>query len=170
MRQRLEDQNLHSLEEAMQHTPGITIAPVGAGVLYDFYSRGFPITNIAFDGAQTSSGADSGIDSQPDTALLDRMEVLRGADGLMNGSGQPGGSVNLVRKRPLAHAQTAGSVSVGSWSNKRIEFDASRPLNQAGSLRARGVLAWQERNFFYDTQDANKRVAYGVLEADLGKR
>ncbi|WP_156469165.1 TonB-dependent receptor plug domain-containing protein, partial [Cephaloticoccus primus] len=112
-RQRLDDQNIHSLEQAMQFTPGVTIQPAGAGVLYDFYARGFPIKNVSFDSVQALPGG-GGFDSQPDTAILERMEVLRGADGLFTGSGQPGGTVNLVRKRPLKRQQIAASFALGS--------------------------------------------------------
>jgi len=168
-RQRLDDQNLNSLEQALQQTPGITVNAAAAGMLYDFYARGFPIQNVSFDSVQMLAGW-GGFDIQPDTATVDRLEVLRGADGLYSGAGQPGGSVNIVRKRPLEYAQTAANLSLGSWANKRAEFDISRPLNDAGTLRARGVLVWQHKDFFFDSRHADKRVAYGVLEADIGPR
>jgi len=168
-RQRLDDQGITNLEQAMQFTPGITIQPAGAGVLYDFYARGFPITNVSFDSVQALPGG-GGFDSQPDTAMMERMEVLRGADGLFTGSGQPGGTVNLVRKRPLRQRQTAANASLGSWNNTRAELDVSQPLTDSGSIRARGVLAWQERDFFYDADSAQTRLAYGVVEADIGTR
>jgi len=168
-RQRLDDQNLTSLEQALQHTPGITVNAAAAGMLYDFYARGFPIQNVSFDSVQMLAGW-GGFDIQPDTATVDRLEVLRGADGLYSGAGQPGGTVNIVRKRPLAQALTAANLSLGSWQNKRAELDVSRPLNAAGSVRARAVLAWQHKDFFFHAPHADKHVAYGVLEADLGPR
>jgi len=166
-RQRLDDQNLHSLEQVMTQTTGVTVQAAPAGMLYDFYSRGFLIENVSFDNVQTLPGW-GGFDVMPDTATIERIEVLRGADGLYSGAGQPGGTVNLVRKKPLAQHQTQASFALGSWDNKRAELDISQPLNHSGTLRARGVLAWQDKDFFFDSPHLEKRVAYGVLETDLG--
>jgi len=168
-RQFLEDQNLHTLEQALAHTPGITVNAAAAGMVYDYYSRGFPLQNISFDGVQMLTGF-GGFDIQPDTATVDRLEVLRGADGLYSGAGQPGGTVNIVRKRPLDRLQIGANLSLGSWANKRAELDVTGPLNEAGTLRGRGVLAYQHKDFFFDSPTAEKRVAYGVLEADIGPR
>ncbi|KAG1530153.1 hypothetical protein G6F50_017509 [Rhizopus delemar] len=55
------------------------------------------------------------------TALYDRVEVIRGAAGLLNGVGEPGGSVNLARKRPTS--EFAGHVTggVGRWNSYNAE-------------------------------------------------
>jgi len=166
-RQRLDDQNLYTLEQALAHTPGITVNAAAAGMLYDFYARGFPIQNVSFDGVQMLAGW-GGFDAQPDTATVDRLEVLRGADGLYSGAGQPGGTVNIVRKRPLDSFQMGANLALGSWDNKRLELDVSSPLNSARTVRGRGVLAWQHKDFFFHAPTAEKHVIYGVLEADIG--
>jgi len=168
-RQRIDDQNLQSLDQALEQVTGVTVNAAPSGMVYDFYARGFPVQNVAFDGVQMFTGW-GGFDNQPDTATVDRLEVLRGADGLYSGAGQPGGAVNVVRKRPLAHDQMAANVSVGSWNNKRVELDVSQVLNSAGTVRGRAVLAWQRNHAFFDAHRAEKRVAYGVLQADLGPR
>lgn len=167
-RQQLDDQRLNSLEQAMEQAPGITVGYAGTGIVYSFYSRGFTLDNFQFDGVSTQSGA--GNYSQPDLALYDHVEILRGANGLLSGAGEPGGTVNLVRKRPLDEPRFSANASVGSWSSKRGEVDVTGPLNAAGSLRGRAVVAYEDKGFFYDARNSRKTVAYGVLEADLGAR
>ncbi|MCL7169016.1 TonB-dependent siderophore receptor, partial [Escherichia coli] len=76
------------------------------------------------------------------------VEVLRGASGLMTGVGNPSGTINLVRKRPTATPQFSVTTSAGSWDNYRGEVDGSGPLNASGSVRARGVVAYQDSRTF----------------------
>ncbi|MDT9121463.1 TonB-dependent siderophore receptor, partial [Escherichia coli] len=63
-----------------------------------------------------------------DMAPYDHVEVLRGASGLLGGTGDPGGIVNLVRKRPLSSYQLKLNTSAGSWDNYRTEVDLTGPL------------------------------------------
>jgi len=58
--------------------------------------------------------------------IYDHVEILRGADGLYSGNGEPGGSVNLVRKRPTAFSQFSVTQSIG----KSIEFEASGRITE----------------------------------------
>lgn len=95
------------------------------------------------------------------------MEVLRGPAALLSGSGEPGGSVNVVTKKPRDHFALSGALSAGSWDNYRSELDVTGPLNDSGTLRARAVGIWQDRDFFYDKTHQEKKVFYGVVEYDL---
>ncbi|KAG0754481.1 hypothetical protein G6F22_020974 [Rhizopus arrhizus] len=79
-----------------------------------------------------------------DTALYDRIEVVRGSTGLLNGAGNPAASINLVRKRPTREFEAGVGAAVGSWDYKRTEFDLGSPLDESGKLRGRLVGAWQE--------------------------
>lgn len=60
-----------------------------------------------------------------DTAIYDRVEVIRGATGLMTGAGNPSATVNMVRKRPTREFQASVKGSAGSWENGRGEMDVS---------------------------------------------
>lgn len=164
-RERLDDQNLRSLDEALQVSTGIVVEQ-GSSYERSFYSRGFLVDTVQYDGVPTQRG--NGFAISPDLAVFERVEVLRGPAGLFNGAGQPGGTVNLVRKRPLKAAQLAARLSAGRWDDYRAEGDASVLLNAAGTLRARVVGVGQERKFFYAAAHTRHRVGYAVFEADLG--
>jgi iron complex outermembrane receptor protein/outer membrane receptor for ferric coprogen and ferric-rhodotorulic acid len=101
------------------------------------------------------------------TAIYDRVEVVRGAAGLLNGVGEPGGSVNLVRKRPTS--EFAGHVTggVGRWNSYNAEADLGGPLNSAGTLRGRVVAARTAGDSFIDYKKRSDDVFYGILEADI---
>ncbi|REG47771.1 outer membrane receptor for ferric coprogen and ferric-rhodotorulic acid [Paracoccus versutus] len=163
-RQAIEDPNLTTMKQAMARTPGI-VATREATSAPAFYSRGFKINNYQIDGMSTAY--ESSFRPDFDMAIHDRAEVLRGAEGLFSGSGEPGGSVNLARKRPSERLQSSIALSYGSWQNRRIEADIGGPLTRDGALRGRLVGAWQDRDFFYSPGDEKKHVLYGVLEYDL---
>ncbi|MGC3987620.1 MAG: TonB-dependent siderophore receptor [Pseudorhodoferax sp.] len=164
-RQLIDDQQLGSLNELMEQAPGIVVVK-DSNAYQAFYARGFRIDNYQVDGAGVSYGAVFRPDF--DLAIYDRVEVLRGAEGLFSAAGEPSGTVNLVRKRPTAAFQGRASVSTGSWSNHRAEIDLGGPLAWDGRLRGRLVAAHQDRDFFYKPSDQKKSVLYGVLETDLG--
>lgn len=100
-------------------------------------------------------------------AQYDRVEIVRGASGLMEGVGSPGGSINLVRKRPTKEFQGMATAGAGSWDNYSASLDVGGPLNEQGTLRGRTVLSHQDKNSFQDYRENQRTLLYGVLEADI---
>ena len=100
-------------------------------------------------------------------AIYDRVEVVRGAAGLLQGAGNPGGTLNLVRKQPTREFAASGSAMVGSWNSYRVEADVSSPLNHSGDLRGRVVAVHDDRDSFVDHVKERKEVLYGVLQYDF---
>jgi outer membrane receptor for ferric coprogen and ferric-rhodotorulic acid len=96
--QRMADQNLQSIGQVLTNTTGVT-AQVQDSDRTVFYSRGFFVSNYAYDDLPTSiSEVWNFGDTAADTAIYDRIEVVRGATGLMSGTGNPAAYVNMVRK------------------------------------------------------------------------
>ncbi len=166
-RQRIDDQNLRSLDEVMGNVVGVQVVSEDTDRT-DFWSRGFYIDSLQYDGVPTTIGLSMYGESDNDSFIYDRIEVVRGATGLMTGAGNPGASINLVRKHANSKTFT-GSVSAGfgSWNQYRGTVDMSTPLNEAGTVRARMVALYQGRDSYIDLYQANKKVFYGVIDADL---
>jgi outer membrane receptor for ferric coprogen and ferric-rhodotorulic acid len=169
-RERLEDQKLVSLRDVLDVAPGIY------SYQYDtervlFTSRGFTLDTLLYDGVPAETNFSTGsIDESIDTALYDRIEIVRGATGLMTGAGSPAASVNLVRKRANNRELTGRvDVSLGSWDDRRVEADFSAPLTSDGRVRSRVVGVYQERESYQDLYRNERKVFYGVVEADLGE-
>lgn len=167
-RQRIDDQNLRSIGQVLEQTPGINVQSPGSDRLYVF-SRGLAIDNYQYDGVPSTSFAFSQALPQAlsDMAIYDRVEVVRGATGLMSGAGDPSGTINLVRKRPTDTFKGYVSGGLGSWDLYRGEVDVSGPLTETGNLRGREVAAYQQGNSFTDHLQQEKTVLYGIVEADL---
>nr|WP_245153802.1 TonB-dependent siderophore receptor [Allopusillimonas ginsengisoli] len=166
-RQQMDDFNLTSIDDVMEYTPGISV------VTYDserteYYARGFAIQNFQYDGIpMTRNSAYSAGNTLSDTAIYDRIEVLKGATGLLTGSGTPGATINLIRKKPTRNFRGHVSAGVGRWDDYRGEVDVGGPLNESGTLRGRGVVAYQDKNSHLDRYGRETSVFYGILEADL---
>ena len=165
-RTQMDDQGFTRVADALNYTTGIRSSSYSDTEL--FTSRGFN-TNIQYDGVPTQQGALGPGVPHHDLAIYDRLEVLRGPSGLLSGSGEPGGVINLVRKRPTDEFRFEGAVGVGSWDNYRVEADIAGPLTEDDKLRGRLVGVYQDKNQFYSYGKNNPQLLYGVLEYDLGE-
>ncbi|CAB3679945.1 TonB-dependent siderophore receptor [Achromobacter piechaudii] len=167
-RQRIEDEGIDSIETLLDRTPGISVQNIGAS-RFSVLSRGYGIDNYQFDGVVTATDIVSQNipQSQADLAIYDRVEILRGATGLLTGAGDPSGTINLVRKKPTREFQGYLSLSGGTWGRGRGEVDVGGPINDAGTVRGRFVAAHEQGDTYIDYYKEKKTVLYGVLEADL---
>ena len=169
-RERLDDQNLLSLQDVLDNTPGIySYAWDTERVI--FTARGFVIDNLMYDGvpAEGNFSTDS-IDETIDTAMYERIEIVRGATGLMTGAGSPAASINLYRKHADSkELATSLGFTAGSWNDYRVDADFSTPLTSDGSVRARFVGVYQDTESFQDLYNKEKTVLYGIVDADLSE-
>ncbi len=168
-RQRMEDQGLTQLPEIIQQVAGLTMSQSGnqGSDSSPIYSRGFTVENYQVDGVGHLHSNYADIFQSNDMVLYDRVEVVRGATGLMNGIGTPSATINLIRKKPTAEFQGYVKAETGSWDRYRLEADVSGPLNAAGSLRGRAVMAWQDNDSYIDRLNETKKIASAIIEADL---
>jgi|JI8StandDraft_1071087.scaffolds.fasta_scaffold10568_2 outer membrane receptor for ferric coprogen and ferric-rhodotorulic acid len=165
-RQQMDDFGLTSVDDALKTASGIFVGDRGDnGSVY--YSRGFEMQS-QYDGIPNPIGiGESNQNPQVDNVFLDRVEVLQGAAGLLTGAGAPGGTINLVRKRPTETFQAQTEVQLGSWDQRRIVGDISGPLIASGNIRGRLVALADDSDSFVDYVYRNRRAAYGIVEADL---
>jgi len=100
--------------------------------------------------------------------MYDRIEVLRGANGLMSSTGNPSATINFIRKRPTQDLQADVALTLGSWNRARIDADVGGALTNEGNLRGRAVVAIEQGDNYLDRYSNDKQVYYGIVEADLG--
>jgi len=155
--------NMIDINDVMMNVPGVNVT------LYDtqrplYFARGFQITDFQVDSIPTYSGSTN---QEYDTALYERVEVIRGANGLFSGVGSPSATVNLLRKRPGKELAASLSASIGSWQMRRAVADLSTPLNNDASVRSRLVLAGLDADSFRDRYREKKLAGLLITEADL---
>lgn len=170
--QRIRDQGSTTIQDALKKTTGITV--IRESGVYRFQSRGFYMDQMREDGINFYGLGSPGnvyrnATSLSDLDIYDRVEVLRGPAGLMQGTGEPGGTINLVRKRPTEEFQAESTTSVGSWDKYRQVVDVSGSLNDEKTVRGRGIIVGEKANSFKDYTDSWKGTIHGVVEADIGE-
>ncbi len=87
---------------------------------------------------------------QPLTTNIERVEVLKGPASVTFSSVDPGGSINMITKKPLAESRREVSLSAGSFSTLRGTLDFTGPLNESKTLLYRLNGAYQEARSFRD--------------------
>lgn len=89
-RKKMDDQNVQNLDDIARTVTGITLTKLGTD-RSTYYARGFEINDLQYDGIPTNISENYSMDvmSTANMAIYDRVEVVRGANGLMQGTGNP---------------------------------------------------------------------------------
>ncbi len=112
-----------------------------------FKLRGFNVSQTVVDGIRNTNSLNIQAEG---LANLERVEVLRGPGGALYGLTSPGGVINIVTKKPEATPGLEASVSIGNFNQKQATLDVTGPLVSDGSLRARIIGAYEDRDSFVD--------------------
>lgn len=165
-RQQMDDFNLSTTRDILNNTPGVTVTGLETNRT-TYTARGLDISNILVDGVgfpQLDSYNYNNVD--PDSYFYDRIEVIKGADALTNALGDPGATINYIRKRPTKEFQANAGISYGSWDTQRYEADISG-LTKDGSVRGRITAFEKTGDSYLDKYSEEKNGIQAILEADL---
>ena len=135
-RQVLEDSASTTLSEALRTVPGITMgAGEGGTPLGDRpFLRGSDSSNsIYLDGVRDLAA------TSRETFAVESIEITKGSDGITNGSGNAGGSINIVSKTPEKRRFINGDATYGSKDYKRFTLDVNQPISDFVGVRVAGM-------------------------------
>jgi len=105
--------------------------------------RGFNQAGVTYRDGLPQSTAVNGT-QLVDMADIERIEVIKGPEGVLYGSEAGGGVVNSVTKRPLGTETNDVTFQAGSWGLYRGTVDSTGPIDQTGKLLYRLVVDEQE--------------------------
>ena len=150
----LQDLGSSNVERALQYAGGVSQQNNFGGLtLYEYSVRGFTTSEFYRDGFS----ANRGYPATPDVSSIERIEVLKGPAASLYGRGDPGGTVNIVSKKPQAEPFARLYGSAGSWDRYRTSLDLNTPLDDEGHVLSRVNLAVEDSHSFRDHVQ-NKRV------------
>lgn len=161
----IEDFGLDDINTALHMATGVNVEEAETDRTY-YNARGFDITSMHVDGVGIPF--EGLVHGSLDTAIYEQVEVIRGANGLITGIGNPSGTVNYVRKRPTNEFMADLEVSVGSWNKKRVAADVSTPLTEDGRWATRVVIAYDDKNSWLDLYQNTRETAYGIIDGQIG--
>lgn len=104
---------------------------------------------------------------------LQQVEVLKGPSSMLYGQSGPGGLVNMVTKKPTYDSMLNLGFDTDGYGSTRAQLDAGGSLNEAQSIRYRGVLVkqdtkyWREYSTTNENQERDRWLGYLNLEFDI---
>jgi TonB-dependent siderophore receptor len=126
--------------------------------------RGFtPIRSI--DGINI--GAAGAPAWEPDYAIFDRVEVVKGPSSVVYGVSSAGGLINYVTKSATPQTTDYVTAQIGSWNSYRVEGQVAGSLDSSGRVRAIGVAVYDQGDSYVDVLNHKKTSLYGGINADL---
>lgn len=167
-RQLIDDFELETITDVVNLATGVS-AKANDSSRFNYSARGFAINNLQIDGVPTTweSGYSAG-ETMTDTVLYDRVEIVRGATGLITGAGDPSAAINLVRKRADSREfDGQATLTAGSWDKYQGTVDISTPLNEAATVRGRLVGSYHDSRSYVDLLEDERQVFMGTIAADL---
>ncbi len=163
----MKDRNITTVDETLAAATGVTVLPFDSE-RSTFYARGFEINAFQYDGVPIPRDSTWQFgDNNADMVLYDHVEIVRGATGLMQGAGEPGASINFVRKRPTSFLRREVAAALACPTGGRAELDIAGPLNEAGTVRGRLIGAADAREGSLDRYFKERYTGFGALEFDI---
>ncbi|HYG07086.1 MAG TPA: TonB-dependent siderophore receptor [Stenotrophomonas sp.] len=156
-----------SVNEALRLATGIQVEEWETNRT-TYTSRGFDIENTQIDGVGLPNGWGVAT-SATDTFGYEKLEVIRGANGLLTGVGNAAGTINYVRKRPTNVEQGQVGVSYGTWGTTRVQADYSTPFTDDGRWAGRVVAAHEEGDSWLRDKSDQRDFFYGVVDGQVGE-
>ncbi len=130
----MKDQAVQNLGDVIRYTPGVGTAQ-GEGNRETFIFRGQTTTGDFFiDGVRDDT------QYYRDLYNIERVEVLKGANGMIFGRGGAGGVINRVSKEAGWNPIRELTVQFGSYDQKRTTIDVNQPINDVASFRINAMV------------------------------
>jgi outer membrane receptor for ferric coprogen and ferric-rhodotorulic acid len=156
------------INQALRLATGITVESWETNRT-NYLARGFEIKNTQIDGIGLPNNWGI-VTGAVDAYQYEKIEVIRGANGLLTGVGNSSGTVNFVRKRPTNDRQGELAVTSGSESLLRVEGDFSAPLAESGRWAGRLTGAWEDGDSYLRGMTDDRAFLAAVIDGQVGER
>ncbi|WP_416669913.1 TonB-dependent siderophore receptor [Egbenema bharatensis] len=160
----LEDRQVQSVNEALRTVVSVTPDNSSQSAFEGLTIRGFSGRNIIRNGLRD----DTNITNRIAVPNIERIEVLRGPAGALFSQGAPGGTVNIVTKRPLETPQYQVNGIFGNFDTYSGSLDFTGPLNDSATLLYRLVAGASSTNTFIDFFERRSYVVAPSLTWQIG--
>ncbi len=162
----MESTGARRVEDVMLLVPSVQLGAGFGGVWDDYYVRGSRV----WSGTMYRNGFLGGYSSLAavDTVNVERVEVLRGPAAALYGPGLPGGTINIVTKRPESVARHEVGLELGSFDTQRLTLDSTGPLAERSAYRV--TLGFDTTGGHRDFNDSNRLILNPVFSFEPDAR
>ena len=164
----LDSMGIFDLQTALKFTSGIASQNNFGGLWDSFAIRGF-----AGDGNRPSGYLINGFNTgrgfagKRDASSIQAIEVLKGPGSALYGRGEPGGTINIITKKPQFAEEGYVEATAGSYGLYRLEGDYTNAINADLAFRVNG--AYEDAESFRDQVESNKLFITPSLVYALSK-
>ena len=110
--------------------------------------------------------AGRGFSGLRDTSNIESIEVLKGPASALYGRGEPGGTVNIITKKPQFEQQGYLKLSAGEYAHQRLEGDYTSGITDDIAFRING--SYEDSESFRDTIESKKTAITPSIFVKLG--
>lgn len=150
----MEDRGAFQITDMIADMAGVNQASSYDDLTIRGFNSGFGSGLRLINGMRSAYGYGDSFWHAPLTANLESMEILKGPGASLFGDMVPGGTVNLVTKKPLEEQKTSVNFSTGSFQTLRSSIDLGGPLDKDKKVLYRLNVAYENARTF---RDNNKR-------------
>lgn len=138
----IDDQKAYRLNDVLKNVAGAN----QFSVYDDITIRGFRNTG----GVRLLNGMRyvSNFWASPLLVNIERVEVIKGPSSVVFGNADPGGTINMVTKKPLRENRRGIDFTLGSFNALRITGDFTGPLNEQKTLLYRLNIGYEDADSF----------------------
>ncbi|NSL56322.1 TonB-dependent siderophore receptor [Uliginosibacterium aquaticum] len=166
-KQAIDDLGATRLDDVFDFVGGISRQNSFGGLWDNVAVRGLPGNeNTGIATLLNGMTASRGFNAPRDLASVERIEFLKGPAAALYGSSEPGGTLNIVSKRPLWQAANSIETYAGSHGYWRTALDSTGPLSE--NLAYRLNLAAESRDGFRDYTDSDRQVVAPAFTWKMG--
>ena len=167
--QLIKDTGLTRFQDLLDYSASVARQNNGGGLWDSFSLRGFPGNENMPSGYLINGfNGGRGFSGHRDLSNVAYVEILKGPGSALYGRSEPGGTVNIVTKKPQYEAQGYLKASSGSFDQYRLEGDFTSGLTDTLAFRING--AWQEHDSFRDYVFSDKKIVTPSLRWQLSDR
>ncbi|MGK6319025.1 TonB-dependent siderophore receptor [Sphingomonas sp. DT-204] len=157
--ERLEEAQITRLADALDLSSSVARQNNFGGLWESFAIRGLVGDENNPSGYLVNGfNAGRGFAGPRDVSGIERIEILKGPNAALFGRGEPGGSINLVTKRPTDAFAGKLEGTYGSFDFRRLEADVNVPATDFAAVRFAGF--YEAADSFRDTIKSER---YGVF-------
>lgn len=165
----LVDLGVTNLQNALDYAGGVSRQNNFGGLWDSFAIRGFAgDENLPSGYLINGFSGGRGFSGTRDSTNIERIEILKGPGSALYGRGEPGGTINVITKKPQFDREGSLGLSAGRWNAYRAEADYTDGLTESVAFRING--AYEDSDSFRDTLTTEKVVFTPSLLATLGER
>lgn len=153
----LRDNGITRFQDALDLAGSIARQNNGGGLWDSFSIRGFPGNENMPSGYLVNGfNAGRGFSGNRDLVNVEYIEIMKGPGSALFGRSEPGGTVNIITKKPQHQTEGYLQLSAGSYDQYRLEGDYTTGLSEQLAVRLNGAI--QEFGSFRDFVFTDKTV------------